>query len=145
MDSMFWVWLCIAVIMAVVEGITPALVTIWFMFGAVTAMLASALGASMPVQLVLFVAVSTVLLIVTRPLVKKLLKKGSTETTNADRIIGETGIVTEEIDNIKNVGQIMVLGQSWSAASEGGEVIGNGEMVAVTAIKGVKAIVRKKV
>ena len=145
MDSMFWFWLTIAVIMAVVEGITPALVTIWFMFGAVVAMLASCLGASVAVQMIVFVVISTLLLIVTRPLAKKLLKQGETTSTNADRIIGQTGIVTEEICNIENRGQIMVLGQSWSARSENEEIIGCGEMVTVTGIAGVKAVVRRKV
>ena len=143
MNPMFWTWLSVAVIMAIVEAITPALVTIWFMFGAVAALIAAWLGGSLSVQLALFVAVSVILLIATRPLAKKLLKKTENTGTNADRIINETGIVTEEIDNIKNTGEIAVLGQVWSAKSAGGNNIPVGQRVIVTEIKGVKAIVKE--
>ena len=144
MNNMFWVWMTVAVIMAVVEATTPSLLTIWFMFGAVVAMLAAALGVSVAVQMVIFVVISSVLLIITRPLAKRLLKHESRESTNADRIIGQTGIVTDEIINMENRGQIMILGQSWSAKSEKGEIIGEGEIVTVTEITGVKAVVKKK-
>lgn len=140
---MFWVWLITAIIMAVVEAITPALVTIWFMFGAVAAMLTSAFGGNIVLQLIIFVTISTILLIITRPLAKRFLNQQKS-TTNADRIIGETGIVTEEINNIENKGQIMVLGQCWSAKSASGDHIPCGEMVTIVSIEGVKAIVKIK-
>ena len=143
MNPMFWLWLTVAVIMAVVEAATPTLVTIWFMLGAVAALIAAWLGGPIMLQLVLFVAVSIILLIATRPLAKKLLEKTEKTTTNADRIIGETGIVTEEIDNIKNTGEIAVLGQVWSAKSEFGNNIPVGQQVTVTQISGVKAIVKE--
>lgn len=139
---MFWIWLTTAIVMAVIEAITPALVTIWFMFGAVSAMLTAAFGANVFVQLVVFIVVSTVLLIVTRPLARKILKQDEKATTNADRIIGETGIITEEVCNIENRGQVMVLGQCWSAKSETGEIIPSGEMVTILNIEGVKALVK---
>ena len=144
MNSMFWVWLSVAVIMAIVEAATPSLFTIWFMFGAVVSMLSAALGASLGVQLIIFVTVSTVLLVVTRPLVKRFIKTDKNENTNADRIINQTGIVTEEINNIENRGQIMVMGQCWSAKSENNVIIGEGEIITVTEIIGVKAVVKKK-
>ena len=143
MNPMFWTWLAIAVIMAVVEAATPTLVTIWFMFGAVTALIAAWLGGSVAVQLILFVVVSMILLIATRPLAKRLLDKTDKNGTNADRIINETGIVTEEIDNIKNQGEVTVLGQVWSAKSESGNIIPQGQMVTVTGISGVKAVVKE--
>lgn len=144
MNDMFWFWLTVAVIMAVIEGITPALVTIWFMFGALAAMVLSIFVQSFAVQFAVFAGVSAVLLIFTRPLVKKLFRKTKTVYTNADRIIGQEGVVTEEINNLENKGQITVLGQVWSAKSQDGSIIPSDKTVTVCSIHGVKAIVKIK-
>lgn len=144
MNDMFWFWLTVAVIMAVIEGITPALVTIWFMCGALGAMILSLFTTSFPVQFVFFALLSTVLLIFTRPIIKKFITKGKTVSTNADRIIGQEGIVTEEIVNLENKGQITILGQIWSAKSQDGSNIQEGQKVTVSSIHGVKAIVKIK-
>ena len=144
MNDMFWFWLTVAVIMAVIEGITPALVTIWFMFGALAAMVLSIFVQSFAVQFAVFAGVSAVLLIFTRPLVKKLFRKTKTVYTNADRIIGQEGVVTEEISNLENKGQITVLGQVWSAKSQDGSIIPSDKTVTVCSIHGVKAIVKIK-
>lgn len=144
MNDMFWFWLTVAVIMAVIEGITPALVTIWFMFGALAAMVLSIFVQSFAVQFAVFAGVSAVLLIFTRPLVKKIFRKTKTVYTNADRIIGQEGVVTEEISNLENKGQITVLGQVWSAKSQDGTIIPSDKTVTVCSIHGVKAIVKVK-
>lgn len=144
MNDMFWFWLTVAVIMAVIEGITPALVTIWFMFGALAAMVLSIFVQSFAVQFAVFAGVSAVLLIFTRPLVKKIFRKTKTVYTNADRIIGQEGVVTEEISNLENKGQITVLGQVWSAKSQDGSIIPSDKTVTVCSIHGVKAIVKIK-
>ncbi|MDY6314542.1 MAG: NfeD family protein [Clostridia bacterium] len=144
MNDMFWFWLTVAVIMAVIEGITPALVTIWFMFGALAAMVLSIFEQSFAVQFAVFAGISAVLLIFTRPLVKKLFRKTKTVYTNADRIIGQEGVVTEEINNLENKGQITVLGQVWSAKSQDGSIIPSDKTVTVCSIHGVKAIVKIK-
>ena len=144
MSEMFWFWLTVAVIMAVIEGITPALVTIWFMFGALASMVVSIFVSSFPIQFATFAVVSTLLLIFTRPLAKKLFVKAKEVPTNADRIIGQEGIVTEEIMNLENKGQITVLGQVWSAKSDDGSTIELGQPIIVTSIHGVKAVVKLK-
>ena len=75
-----------------------------------------------------------------RPLAKDILKpKGA--KTNADRIIGQFATVTEQISNASNKGQIKVSGQIWSAKSDDGKVINEGETVKIIAIQGVKAVV----
>ncbi len=142
MEDMFWAWLGIAVICAVVEAVTPALVSIWFMLGGVSAMLLSALGFGLSAQLSVFISVSIILIILTRPLAKRMAVKKT--STNADRIIGEKAIVTEEICNMENKGQIVVLGQTWSALSDNGD-IPVGSVVRILEIKGVKAIVEREV
>lgn len=143
-NDMFWFWLTAAVIMAVIEVITPALVTIWLMFGALAAMVVSVFVQSFAVQLAVFVSVSAVLLIFARPLAKRLFRKTKTVYTNADRIIGREGVVTEEISNLENKGQITVLGQVWPAKSQDGSEIQKGSAVTVTSIHAANAIVKIK-
>ncbi len=139
---MFWFWLIAAVVLAIVEAATASLVTIWFAGGAVLAMIFAWLGLGYVSQLAVFVIGSLVLLLLTRPLAKRVIHRDG-QPTNADRIIGQTGIVTEEIEQLKGTGRITVMGQSWAAVSEDGTMISLEEQVIVTGIRGVKAVVKK--
>ena len=136
MDTvMFVFWLVAAIVLAVAEALTTAMITIWFMFGAI-------FGIPYIWQVVLFVAGSIILLVVTRPFAKRMLHKDA-QPTNSDRIIGHLGVVIEEINDMQNTGQIKVLGQIWSARTEDGEIVEKGESVRVNAIVGVKAVVKR--
>ncbi len=141
-QTMFWFWLVAAVVLAVVEAATATLVTVWFAGGAVLAMLCAWLGVGYAGQLAVFVIGSLIFLLITRPLAKRVLHRDG-QPTNADRIIGQKGIVTEELNQLGGTGRITVMGQSWAAASEDGAIISTDEQVVVTGIQGVKAIVRK--
>ncbi len=143
MNIMVIMWLALAAVLAIIEAFTVSLVTIWFALGAIGATLAAAFGASEVLQIVVFVVLSTLLLIATRPLARKLLK-GKGEATNADRLIGAEGKVIEEIDPVENSGQVKVGGKIWSATTANGERIEVGEFVVVESISGVKAVVHKR-
>lgn len=127
----------------IIEGATAQLVTIWFALGSLASLIAAWLKAPVWLQFVLFVVVSGITLAATRPFVKKMTSK-TKQPTNADRIIGGTGIVTEAIDNLKASGAINASGSVWTARSADGETIGEGEEVIIEKIEGVKAIVRRK-
>ncbi|MBQ7624870.1 MAG: NfeD family protein [Clostridia bacterium] len=138
---MYIVWLCAALLFVFLEALTVGINFIWFSAGALLAMVASFITDSIVVQLTVFVLASAVCLLAFRPLVKKKFN-GKVTPTNSDRIIGQTGKVTEDIKNDENVGQILVSGQVWSAHSETGENILKDSYVTVTEIKGVRAVVR---
>ena len=89
----------------------------------------------------LFVAVSVVALMATKPLVKKYLRP-RIQATNADRCVGRTGVVLEDIDNLAATGQVRVCGSVWSARSTDGAPIAAGTTVVVDRIEGVKLMVR---
>lgn len=140
---MVYVWLALTVVLALIEAATAQLTTIWFAAGAFVTMLLALFGVkSIPVQIVVFACVSLIALIATRPLVKKVLNKKK-QPTNADMNIGETGIVTEKIDNVNASGAVKLKGVSWTARSEDGAVIAENELVKVIRIEGVKLIVKK--
>lgn len=102
MDIAVIFWLCLAVLLAVLEAVTVTLITIWFAIGAVGATIAAALGANIWIQLLVFIIISAALLIATRPLARRLLA-GKREATNADRLIGAEGQVIVPIDPIDNM------------------------------------------
>lgn len=134
-------WLAALIVFIVVEIATMGLTTIWFAAGALAAVLASALGVPLGIQITLFLAVSLVLLFFTRPLAVKYFNKDRIKT-NAESLVGRQAIVTGEIDNRKGVGQVTVNGQEWSArTAEEGVQVPVGSMVDILAINGVKLIV----
>ena len=119
------------------------LTTIWFAAGALVAILASVIGFSLPVQVIVFLIVSVVTLILTRPLVMKYFNKDRLRT-NADRLIGQQAVVLEEIDTLRAKGRVEINGQEWSAkTSDPDMVIPEGRTVLVEAIQGVKLVVKE--
>lgn len=133
-------WLLVAVIFGVIEAATVQLMSIWFAVGAVAAMVAALLGAGVWLQFIIFLVVAAVVLVFTRPLVKKVLRVGHVHT-NADSLIGRIGAVTVDIAGPGEVGRVLVDGQDWSAVSEDGCPLARGEKVLVKAIEGVKLVV----
>lgn len=136
-------WLILFVLLLIVEILTMGLTTIWFAAGALVAILASVIGFSLPVQVIVFLIVSVVTLILTRPLVMKYFNKDRLRT-NADRLIGQQAVVLEEIDTLRAKGRVEINGQEWSAkTSDPDMVIPEGRTVLVEAIQGVKLVVKE--
>lgn len=135
-------WLVVLAILLVIEFLTLGLTTVWFAGGALVAFLVSLLGGPLWLQLLLFIAVSVVLLLFTRPLAVKYLNK-DVQKTNVDSIPGQKGIVTATIDNLKAEGQVTIQGMEWTARAKNGNTIEKGKVVRVTAVEGVKLIVEE--
>ena len=142
MDYMIWVWLGAAVVFGIVEALTAGLVSIWFVAGSAAALIGAFLGAGLGVQVALFVAVSAAALAVTRPLVRRY-TAGKAVPTNLDRVLGDSGKVTETIDNENSTGAVYVDGKTWTARSDDGSVIPAGTVVEILRMEGVKLFVRK--
>ena len=137
-------WLVALVLFILIEIATMGLTTIWFAGGALVAVIASALGLPLVVQIVLFFAVSFVLLYFTRPMAVKYFNKDRVKT-NAESLVGRQAIVISEIDNLQGIGQVTVGGMEWSArTAEAGVRLDVGSGVNIIAINGVKLIVEEK-
>lgn len=133
----FWLILMVAFLAA--EAATVTLISLWFAAGSLTAMLVSFFG-PIWLQITVFLAVSVVLLLALRPLVRKYFTPKVTKT-NVDSIIGAIGLVTAPIDNITASGQVKLGGMEWSARSTNGDLIPEGTKVTVDRIEGVKVFV----
>lgn len=140
MPPMEWIWLAVLVFFAIMEAVTTALVSVWFIGGALVSMIAALLGAPVWLQFVLFFAVSAILLLLLRPLARKFLEPKFT-ATNAGSNIGKTAVVTEAIDNIQGKGAVKISGVEWSARSISGDSIALDTLVRVKNIEGVKVCV----
>ena len=140
MDNMTIFWLILAIAMAVLEGVTVQLVSIWFAIGSLAACITSLVTDNIIIQVSVFIVATAIALAVTRPLVKKI-KSKQAPATNSDRYIGKTAVVISAIDNEKAQGMVKVDNQKWTARSASGEPIEEGSSVKVIAIEGVKLIV----
>lgn len=142
---MTYIWLAVLIGAIVLEIVTTQIVSVWFAVGALASLIATLAGVSnVWIQVLIFVVVSAIAVIVTRPLVKKLVNKQA-EPTNADMVLGKTGIVTEKIDNLAPSGLVKVNGSVWTARSADGSVIAEGERVVIKEISGVKLLVIKEI
>ncbi len=136
-------WIIFLVVFLIIEALTVNLVTTWFAIGSLGAIVVASLGAEMIWQIVTFLCVSALALVIARPIIKKHIKTKAVPT-NADRVIGETGIVTDDITSDKFAGQVSIAGREWSAVSDDHSAISVGTRVIVKEISGVKLIVEKE-
>ena len=136
-------WLALLILFSVGEAVTVGLTCVWFAVGALGGLLVAQFGGSMITQIIVFLVLSGLSLALVRPMAKKFLVPGYS-ATNADRVIGKTAVVTLEIDNLKGQGQVSIAGQSWTARSEDGSILREGEMVKVLRIEGVKVFVAQQ-
>lgn len=134
-------WLIAFVILIGIEIGTMALTTIWFAGGALLAFILSLFGASVEVQLAVFVIVSFILLFFTRPFAAKYLNS-RTVKTNVDSLIGKTARITSDVNNLSGTGAAVVNGQEWTArALRDEDIFQEGMQVVIREIRGVKLIV----
>ena len=137
---MWQVWLIIAGLFFIGEIITVGFLVFWFGVGALIAMIVSFFTSNIIIQTTVFVISSAILLLATKPFVKKFVDVKPTKT-NAFSIIGKKALVTKEI-NSHSVGQIKINGEVWSAESQNEDTIPVGSEVEILEISGVKAIVK---
>ena len=136
------IWLILFIVLLVFEFATMGLTTIWFAAGSLVAFFASLFHATWWLQFVLFIIVSFVMLMFTRPFAMKYINR-NTKKTNLDSIIGAGAKVVAEINNEQAAGYVMINGVEWAARSADGKVIPPDVMVTVKAIEGVKVIVEQ--
>lgn len=138
-----YVWIGILALALLIESLTADFVAVWFFPAALISMILAFFKVPVVVQVLVFVLVGLALVFATRPLCRKL-TKGKQTKTNADALLGEVALVTEEISNVREQGEVKLNGLRWSARAEDpARVIPEGAQVEVLEIKGVKLIVKE--
>lgn len=131
-------WLIIFIFLIFVEIATVNLVSIWFAIGAIASCILSIYVDNLIIQLGCFVITSTICLILTKSIISKI-KNHKITPTNLDRVIGDIGIVTKNIDEFNN-GEVKVDGKTWTATSK--ETLKVGTKAKIVSINGVKLNVK---
>lgn len=135
-------WMIAFVVLLGIEAATMALTTIWFAGGSLAAFVLALCGASVQIQLVVFVVVSFALLYFTRPFAMKFINKNTVKTNTAS-LVGKHAKITQTVNNIEGTGAAVINGQEWTARSQGdGNIYEAGKIVEVMDISGVKLIVK---
>lgn len=137
---MWYVWLILAGVFVIGEVLTSGFLIFWLSLGSLIAMVISFFTDNIIIQTTVFLISSVILILATKPLVKKFANI-ETVKTNVQSIIGKKGIVTKDINSIKATGQVKIEGELWSAIGKYDMDIPEGTEVEVNEIKGVKVIV----
>lgn len=136
------IWLVIVAVMLIIEIFTMGLTTIWFSIGALASAIAAAFGAPLGIQILLFVAVSLLVMFLVRPFAMRVVNKERMKT-NIEAVVGEQAVVQETIDNLKEQGKVIFRGVDWMARSIDNSLIPEGELVQIEEVSGVKLVVKK--
>lgn len=136
-------WAALIVVFVIVEFCTLQLVSIWFAVASLITLICTLCFDNLPLlgQAAIFVLSSTVLVIITLPLIRKRLNKEHI-ATNSELEIGKKALVIEEINSDKGTGRVTLNGVDWNALSADGSVIPTDSVVTVSEIKGTKLIVK---
>ncbi len=140
--SLTTMWLILCGLCLIIEIFTVSFLMFFPGVGAFFAFLAGLLGATIPVQCIIFAVSSALMIIFIRPLVTKLFKTRDT-AMNSSALIGKKGIVLKDIKGDDKVGQVKVAGEIWSAICEEGVFIEKDSKIIVLAISGVKLVVKE--
>lgn len=135
-------WALLFLLSLIIELATPQLLTVWFLFGSATALIADILGFSGEVQIVAFFIVSAITAAISVPYLTKAKASKSDETT-FKQIIGEKAKVVEDLQNITGEGRVVVKGVYWAAEEIDKINVKEGQIVEIIDVKGAKLIVRK--
>ena len=144
MENFMWIiWLGIFVLAIVIEALTADLVTIWFAFGGVIALVISFIpGVNWWIELIVFMVISVATLLCLRPIATKLLKRNIV-SSNVDEMIHKKGKMIKGCDEL-NHGEVKINGVIWTAYSADEKTpIPEDAMVEVLAIEGNKLVVKE--
>lgn len=135
---MFYTWLIIVIVLAIVEMLTISLVSIWFVLSGILAMISTIFTDSIIIQTGIFVIFGIIFMLLTKKIVKKAVPQKV--KTNVDRIIGMEGIVTEKITK-NHPGEVKVDGKKWTAIAS--KTIEVGSIVKILEINSTKLTVER--
>lgn len=136
------IWIFIFLVLVIIEVLTLNVATVWFCIGSVFAFFSAFFTKDLNLQIVIFIIFSVLSIFFTKNFLQKIMNFKKINT-NSDSLIGRTCLVTEEINNFLNQGQVTVGENIWSALSEDDGLIKKGTKVKIKSIRGVKLVVEE--
>lgn len=141
MENLWLVWIGVGIIFLIIEMLTTALVSIWFVPAAIITCLVSLFVDSIIWQIAIFVVLSAVFMVICRRIYNKHIKKTVDEVDQNEKLLGKTATVTEDTNAV--TGRILVGDVYWRAVSENGETLPKGEIVVIKAVNGTTLVINK--
>lgn len=139
--QLWLLWIIVAGVFLVVELCTTALVSIWFVPGALLASLSSVLTSNIWVQIVVFIVVSLICFPISKSLYDKKIKSTTNDPgTVSKSLVGKTAIVIESVS--KYPGRVVVNDVYWKAISEDGNKIPSDSIVQIIEVRDLTLIVK---
>lgn len=146
--ELWMMWLGLAMILLVIELIKPKWIIFWFAIGALAGVFASLFLTptnpldSFGLQILIFFAVSLILLVLARPIAAAFFLPKH-KTTNIRSAIGRIELCSEDIDNAQKKGAVELYGTSWNARSVNDDIkIKAGTKVEIVNLDGLNLIVK---
>lgn len=137
---MMYIWIAIICVAALIEAFTLQMVSIWFVAGGIVSLILYFCGVGYEVQIIVFIAVSIILLIALRKLCLKFLLKNTNEKTNVDALVGREARLLKDID-LGQLGEIKLGDVVWSATTKDESPLASDTLVKITQVQGNKLIV----
>jgi membrane protein implicated in regulation of membrane protease activity len=139
------VWLVVALVFAVVEVATAALLGAFFTLGALAAAVAAFLGAGVVTQAIVFGVVSVLGLVIARPPLMAYLRtrRGPETRSGAYSMIGQQALLIDPITGPHDRGHVRIQGEEWPALSRNGLPVEAGATVRVVEIRGATLLVER--
>ncbi len=143
MNEYVILWLIVMVATAILELMTAGLTSIWMTGGALCALIVAGLHGPLWLQIVVFVVVTGLLLVLTRPIALRYLDTKKV-ASNVDEALGTRVKVIEAVDNAEGTGKVLYNGVEWTARSQYDAVsFEKDELAVVVGVSGVKLILAK--
>ena len=137
-----WIyWMILAAVFIVGEIFTAGFFILWFGVGAAVAGVLAIFDLGFGWQLGAFVVVSLALVLASRKFANRITKE-QPPGIGANRFVGKTAIVIQEINNDKGTGRIRMQGEEWRAESEDGSIIPADTRVQTVKVDGTHLIVK---
>jgi membrane protein implicated in regulation of membrane protease activity len=137
-------WMIFGLVLLVVEILTPTFFFLWFSIGAFLAGITAMFTTNLGWQIIVFAVSSTLLVLLTRPIAKKLSKGDSPKKMYIDGLVGTTGRVVVEINPSLDRGLVRIEGEDWRACSTDGATIPVDTPVRVVRLEGTTIFVERK-
>ena len=142
-ESWRWIWLVLAVLLAVGEMTTPGSFFLApFALGAAVAAVLAFADASLVVQWAAFLGVSVVAFAALRPVARRLDRQGHADGVGSRRLIGATGVVVDAVEP-GGAGLVRIGSEEWRAVADAEQHIATGARVRIDDVRGTKVVVRE--
>ena len=134
--STLFLWGALLLFAIILEIATTSLISIWFIPGIVIAMILSCFNVSFAIQCIVFLIISVLCLILTKPIAKKLKNSKIDCETDLEKMIGTKHLVLKESLNEFETGMVRIKDIEWSILSSDNQPLYVNDIVVVEKIEG---------